>query len=115
MTSPASNTSRQDDWDALTDAERIRWAGNIDPWLGPIDPAAEERALTIWRRTRNAHAAAAEQVPCGCWASDCAECGPRRAGGQRPPKGQRRRYVRSLDHHARRVIALLTRTANPKD
>jgi len=62
-------------------------AGNTDPWAGPVDPEAVERELQAWRRSQNTQAAQREQQPCGCWASDCAECGARCADGKRPPKG----------------------------
>lgn len=68
-------------WDQLTTAQRFRYAGNLDPWAGPVDPVAAQRAAD---RLPQAHR---NPDPCGCYGSDCAECGPLLADGQRPPKG----------------------------
>lgn len=83
----------QDVWDELDDRLQQKWRGNTDPWAGPVDPAAVERELQAWRRrqSRVSWREVAENT-CGCWAIDCAECGPRRADGQRPPAGHVRAW-----------------------
>lgn len=71
-------------WEDLTTEQQFRYAGNLDPWAGPVDPVAQERYLTRARRQQRPEPGDG----CGCWANDCAECGARRADGQRPRKGE---------------------------
>lgn len=75
-------------WDDLTDDQRRRYQGNLDPWAGPVDPNARQPRVPAQRGNEDA---------CGCWENDCAECGPRRADGQRPAKGQRRAWALRQD------------------
>ena len=79
-------------WENLTDEQRARYAGNLDPWAGPVDPEAHDH----WAR-RQRQARPEPQESCGCWSLDCAECGPRHTDGQRPPKGHRRRWALRQD------------------
>lgn len=58
--------------------------GNIDPWAGPTDPEAVARYL----RQARSQSRGEPGDECRCWANDCAECGPRRADGKRPRKGE---------------------------
>lgn len=92
--------------------------GNTDPWAGPVDPEAVERELQAWRRQQNTRAAQREQAAdaCGCWANDCAECGPRRADGERPAKGAVRRRALRVDaglQQAKERHALASRAVLP--
>lgn len=80
-------------WDNLTDDQRRRYQGNLDPWAGPVDPEAQARYLRRHRATQDPR----DADLCGCWASDCAECGPRRADGERPAKGATRRWALRQD------------------
>lgn len=80
-------------WDNLTDDQRRRYAGNLDPWAGPVDPAAQEAALERSRCRRSER----NPDPCGCWNNDCAECGPRLADGERPARGQVRAWALRQD------------------
>lgn len=81
-------------WDDLTTEQQFRYAGNLDPWAGPVDPVAQARYL---ERTRRIQPDPRDRDVCGCWASDCAECGPRYADGERPPRGHRRRWALRQD------------------
>lgn len=85
-------------WDDLTPDQRFRYAGNTDPWAGPTDPVAVQRA-----EDRAAAAQFRNEDPCGCWALDCAECGPRRAGGERPPAGHVHAWALRQDAHLQRA------------
>jgi len=85
--------------------------GNLDPWAGPVDPAAVERwarkhraDVTSWRALR-------EQPTCGCWMSDCADCMARVSNGERPAKGQRHRFVMDMSVNRVTVLGLLKRVA----
>lgn len=78
-------------WGDLTPDQQFRYAGNLDPWAGPVDPVARER------QARRTPPQGRNEDPCGCWASDCAECGPRYADGGRPPKGHRRAWALRQD------------------
>lgn len=82
-------------WDQLTQAQRFRYAGNLDPWAGPVDPVAAERAAA--RTPRPGTREELAENTCGCWSLDCAECGARAADGQRPPKGHRRAWALRQD------------------
>lgn len=79
-------------WEDLTTEQQFRYAGNLDPWAGPVDPVAQERY-----QRRAAAQRGPNPDPCGCWASDCAECGPRHADGERPPRGHVRRWALRQD------------------
>lgn len=82
-------------WDDLTDDQRHRYAGNTDPWAGPVDPAAQARAEARHRADVTSPAALREHAhtdSCGCWRTDCAECGAKIADGRRPAPGVVRRY-----------------------
>jgi hypothetical protein len=79
----AEETIRE--WNDLTADEQHRYRGNVDPWLGPIDPVAQDRWVNRWRREQ---ANRRNEDPCGCWRWDCDECGHRMADGQRPRRGQ---------------------------
>lgn len=104
------------EWDALTPAQQDQHRGNLDPWAGPVDPVAHERWAARWRASQNTRAAQREQEPCGCWANDCAECGPRRADGKRPAKGAVRAAALRSDallQQAKERHALATRAVLP--
>lgn len=80
-------------WDQLTDAQRFRYAGNTDPWSGPVDPVAQERELERHRRSMaRPSRQELEDNTCGCWRRDCADCGARIADGKRPAKGNQRAW-----------------------
>ena len=81
-------------WDDLTTDQRFRYAGNLDPWAGPVDPQAHDRwaarhqaGVSTWQARREQ-----EADSCGCWRSDCAECMAKRADGLRPAPGVVRRF-----------------------
>lgn len=76
-------------WDDLTADEQHRMRGNLDPWLGPVDPDAQARSLAEWRRQMGQASRAEVQAnTCGCWMPDCDDCGHRMSDGKRPAKGQ---------------------------
>lgn len=89
----------QAEWDALTPDQQAQHRGNLDPWAGPVDPAAYARWLRTHQSSQRTWQAKREQQAdaCGCWANDCAECGPRRADGERPAKGAVRRRALRVD------------------
>lgn len=88
-------TPQQGTWDELTDREQSIWSGNTDPWAGPVDPVAYDRWLRRHRADVTGWRAIRENDTCGCWSSDCAECGARISDGQRPTEGAVRRFVRA--------------------
>lgn len=99
------DANQQDLWDTLDERLQKRWAGNLDPWAGPVDPRAQKRwearhraDVTSWRAQR-------EQDACGCWMADCDECLHRVGDGQRPTHGQVRRFVLNMTVNRVRVLA----------
>lgn len=82
------------EWDQLTTAQRFAYAGNLDPWAGPVDPKAHARWAKLHRAGVSTWQAEKEQAPvsCGCWQADCAECGAKRSQGKRPVHGVVRRF-----------------------
>lgn len=80
--------------------------GNTDPWAGPVDPQAQARFEARHRATMNSWQAQRDADPCGCWMSDCAECMRKVGSGQRPVRGQRRRFVVAMTVNRARVLAM---------
>jgi hypothetical protein len=81
-------------WDDLTPDQRFRYAGNLDPWAGPVDPIAQARWEERHRTEASSWPVVREQEAdsCGCWQADCAECMKKRSNGLRPAPGVVRRY-----------------------
>lgn len=107
------DANQQDQWDNLDDRLQRMWAGNIDPWAGPVDPAAYARwerkhraDVTSWRAQR-------EQDACGCWMRDCAECMAKISDGQRPGEGHRLAWSLRLDAGLRQAKELAVRAVMP--
>lgn len=92
-----SESNQQDLWDSLDERLQARWAGNLDPWAGPVDPDAQARELARFKRTRNPREAARDHADstCCCGMRDCAYCGAVRADGQRPDPAKVARFWRS--------------------
>ena len=58
-------------WADLTTAQRFRWAGNADPWAGPIDPAT---VRPVPPPSREAVRDNEQHSGCACGMGDCAYC-----------------------------------------
>lgn len=84
-------------WDTLEERLQKKWAGNTDPWLGPVDPEAQARELEEWKRTRNPRLARMDHAAstCACGMNDCAYCGALRADGHRVDAGAFDRFWRA--------------------
>jgi hypothetical protein len=71
--------------------------GNTDPWAGPTDPEAVDKALARFKASRNPREAARDHADstCCCGMRDCAYCGAVRADGGRPDPSAHDRFWRS--------------------
>lgn len=86
-------------WADLAPDVQTQFRGNLDPWTGPVDPEAQARALRDFQRRQDPR----DVDPCGCFQTDCAECGARMADGHRPAKGHRRRWALRQDAAVQRA------------